>query len=126
MSAPAQRSANSFLDSSSPAYVASAISLAIGLFFLFVWSPLPWGWLGIDHYDDRALRLAAGRPFDTTDVPWGYAYYLAAFYKVFGHRLWPPLLFQVILNATVPLLLFRLVRPLTGQRTAALSALIVG
>ncbi len=114
------------LDSTKTVYAACAVSLALALCFIFVWSPLPWGWLGIDHYDDRALRLAAGQPFDTTDVPWGYAYYLALFYKLFGHRLWPPLVCQAILNALVPLLLFRLVRPLAGQRTAALAAVLTG
>ena len=37
-----------------------------------------------------------------------------------------PLLGQVIANAFVPILLYKLVRPLTDQRTAALAALIVG
>ena len=74
------------LDTKRTVYLAAAITLGLGLFFLFVWSPLPWGWLGIDHYDDRARRLAAGQPFDTTDVPWGYAYYLAFFYAIFGPR----------------------------------------
>jgi hypothetical protein len=114
------------LDSTRPVYVAAAISLALGLFFVFVWSPLPFGWLGIDHYDDRAMRLAAGEPFDTTDVPWGYAYYLAFFYVVFGHHPWVPLVFQVLLNAGIPLLLYHLVRPLAGQRTASASALLTG
>jgi hypothetical protein len=114
------------LDSTRPVYLASALSLALGLFFVFVWSPLPFGWLGIDHYDDRALRLAAGEPFDTTDVPWGYAYYLAFFYRVFGHHPWLPLVFQVALNATIPLLLYRLVRPLANHRIAVISAVLAG
>ena len=122
----ASRKLTAFLDSTAPVYVGAAISLALGLFFIFVWSPLPWGWLGIDHYDDRARHLAAGQPFDTTDVPWGYAYYLAGFYVLFGHLPWLPLVFQVVLNAFVPVLLYRLVRPLTDQRTAALSALLTG
>ena len=46
------------LDSERPVRLASAFSLAAGLFFIFVWSPLPFGWLGIDHYDDRALKLS--------------------------------------------------------------------
>ena len=86
--------------------LACGISLTLGFFFLFVWSPLPWGWEGIDHYHDRALNLVAGQPFDTTDVPWGYAYYLAAFYWVFGPHLWVPLVGQVVANAVVPFLLF--------------------
>jgi hypothetical protein len=43
-------------------YAASAASLLIGLFFIFVWTPLPWGWKGIDGYDAIALGLAAALP----------------------------------------------------------------
>lgn len=114
------------LDTTRPVYVGSAISLVLGLFFIFVWSPLPFGWLGIDHYDDRAVRLAAGEPFDTTDVPWGYSYYLALFYVIFGPHAWIPLVFQAVVNASVPVLLYHLVRPLADQRTAALSGALAG
>ena len=114
------------LDRPSIVWIACAASFAIGLFFLFVWSPLPWGWEGIDFYNDRAVRLAAGLPFDTTDVPWGYAYYVAAFYALFGNHPWIPLVAQVALNALVPLLLYRLVQPLMGRRVAALGALLAG
>jgi hypothetical protein len=125
MSALRQRIAAA-LDRSSTVWVACAISLALGLFFLLVWSPLPWGWLGIDFYNDRAVRLASGLPFDTTDVPWGYAYFVAAFYVIFGSHPVIPLFAQVALNALVPLLLYRLVQPLMGQRVAALAALMAG
>ncbi|MGQ0736173.1 MAG: ArnT family glycosyltransferase [Acidobacteriota bacterium] len=121
-----RRSLMPALSSSWTVGVASATSLVLGLFFLFVWSPLPWGWEGIDHYHDRAVRLAAGEPFDTTDVPWGYAYYLACFYVIFGPHPWIPLVAQVLLNAGVPVLLYQLVRRLADQRLAALSALLVG
>lgn len=114
------------LDRPGLVWMACAASFAIGLFFLFVWSPLPWGWEGIDFYNDRAIRLAAGLPFETTDVPWGYAYYVALFYAVFGNHPWIPLVAQVALNALVPLLLHRLVLPLMGARVAALSALMAG
>jgi Dolichyl-phosphate-mannose-protein mannosyltransferase len=114
------------LESRRTIWAACAFSLALGAFFLFVWSPLPWGWLGIDHYDDRALKLAAGEPFDTTDVPWGYAYYLAAFYRVFGHYPVVPLVGQVVLNALLPWLIFAIARPLVGTQTATLAALITG
>jgi hypothetical protein len=114
------------LDSDRTILFASLFSLALGLFFIFVWSPLPWGWEGIDFYHDRAIRLVAGEPFDTTDVPWGYAYFLALFYAIFGIHAWVPLVAQAILNAFVPVLLFRLVQPLAGHRIAALAALICG
>ena len=59
-------------------------------------------------------------------MPWGYAYFAAAFYKVFGERVWIPLTVQVIANATVPVMLYHLVRPYRDQRTAALSAVLTG
>ena len=114
------------LDSRRQVYAASAVTLALGLFFLFVWSPLPWGWEGIDHYHDSAIRLASGLAFDTTDYPWGYPYYIAAFYAIFGSHAWIPLLAQALLNALVPWLLYHLVHPLAGQRVAVLSAVLVG
>ena len=113
-----------FLDSRRTLVFASLFSFALGLFFIFVWSPLPWGWEGIDHYHDQAIRLASGKPFATTDVPWGYAYFLAIFYAVFGAHAWIPLVAQVTLNACVPFLLYRLASPLAGSRIATLAALV--
>jgi hypothetical protein len=105
---------------------ACLISLVIGLVFLFVRAPHPWGWNGFDHYHELALNVAAGRPFSTLEVPWGYAYFLAAFYRLFGDRPWIPLLVQVVLNATTPLLLFVAARQWTDRATASLAALLVG
>jgi hypothetical protein len=105
---------------------ACGISLALGLFFLFVWAPHPWGWEGFDHYHELALTLAAGQPFPTMEVPWGYAYFLAAFYRAFGDHPWIPLLVQVTLNATMPLLVFTLARTWWPPSTAALAALLTG
>lgn len=115
-----------WLDSPRTPAVAGFISLALGLFFTFVWAPHPWGWQGIDAYHELARALARGEPFQTTDVPWGYAYYAAFFYATFGERLWVPLLGQVAANSLVPFLLYRLARPFTDQRTAALAALLIG
>jgi hypothetical protein len=114
------------LDSPRIPTIAAAISLALGLFFTFVWAPHPWGWQGIDAYHELARALARGEMFPTTDVPWGYAYYATAFYSLFGERLWAPLLGQVIANSFAPILLYHLVRPLSNQRVAALSSLILG
>ncbi len=115
-----------WLDSGRLPLIGALVSLALGLFFTFVWAPHPWGWQGIDAYHELARALARGERFPTTDVPWGYAYYAAFFYKVFGERLWAPLLGQVIANAFIPILLYKLVLPLTDQRTASLASLIVG
>ncbi len=105
---------------------ACLLSFLIGLLFLFVRAPHPWGWNGFDHYHELALALASGQPFPTMEVPWGYAYFLSAFYRAFGDRPWIPLLVQVALNATTPLLLFAAARRWTDERTAALAALLLG
>jgi len=105
---------------------ACLLSLLIGLLFLFVRAPHPWGWNGFDHYHELALALASGQPFPTMEVPWGYAYFLSFFYRLFGDRPWIPLLVQVALNATTPMLLFALARRWTGDATAAVAALILG
>jgi Dolichyl-phosphate-mannose-protein mannosyltransferase len=112
------------LDSRRTLVFASLFSFALGLFFVFIWSPLPWGWEGIDHYHDQAIRLASGKSFATTDVPWGYAYFLAAFYAVFGIHAWIPLVAQLTLNALVPFLVYRLASPLGGSRIAMLAAVV--
>ncbi|HEX6164824.1 MAG TPA: glycosyltransferase family 39 protein [Vicinamibacterales bacterium] len=114
------------LDAPSTVYVASFLTLALGLFFTFIWAPHPWGWQGIDQYHELARALARGESFGTTDVPWGYAYYAALFYAVFGDRVWVPVLAQVVINAAAPLLLYRLALPLAGRRTATLAALVLG
>jgi hypothetical protein len=107
-------------------YVACAITLALGLFFTFVWAPHPWDWRGIDQYHNLALALARGEPFGTTDVPWGYAYYVAAFYALFGPHAWIPVTAQVLINALAPLLIYALARPLTTPSIAILTALLTG
>lgn len=105
---------------------ACLLSLAIGLLFLFVRAPHPWGWNGFDHYHELALALASGQPFPTMEVPWGYAYFLSAFYRLFGDRPWIPLLVQVALNAITPMLLFSAARRWTDDATATIAALLLG
>ena len=106
--------------------VACAASLVVGLFFIFVWAPHPWGWEGFDDYGDLGRTLARGQPFPTMDRPWGYAYYLAPFYRVFGDRLWIPLIVQAVLNALVPLVVYEFARREFDQRVAAVAALLSG
>src|SRR4051812_35391519 len=107
-------------------YAACAASFALGLIFVFVRAPHPWGWDGFDHYHEIALVLASGRPFPTMEVPWGYAYFLAAFYRIFGDRPLIPLLVQVALNACLPVLVFELARTRVDRRTATLAAILTG
>ena len=113
-----------WLDSPRVTTYAPLTTLAIGLFFVFVWAPHPWGWRGIDQYDQLARELVRGEPFSTTDVPWGYTYYLAACLKLFGERTWVPVTIQVFINALTPLLVFTLAAPAVGRRIAALATWI--
>jgi len=115
-----------WLDSPRAPLWPSAVSLVLGLIFVFVKAPHPWGWFGIDQYHELARGLARGEGFGTTDVPWGYAWFVAICYAVFGERAWVPLTLQVLANALVPLLLYRLVRPLSDARTAAMAAWLTG
>jgi hypothetical protein len=104
---------------------AALVTLAIGLTFIFVWAPHPWGWYGIDQYHQIAVELAAGKSFDTFDVPWGYAYFLAAFYRLFGPTPLPALIAQALLNATVPLLVYAYTVRAFDRRVAAVATLLV-
>src|SRR5215212_8915013 len=106
-------------------FAACAVSLALGLFFVFVWSPLPWGWHGIDFYYEDALALAGGSPFQTMDRVWGYAYFLAGSYRLFGDRPWIPLSVQALANALIPLMIYSLVRLEMSERVAVVSAVVV-
>ena len=107
-------------------YTACVASLALGLLFVFVWAPHPWGREGFDHYHDIALELANGHPFPTMEVPWGYAYFLATFYRLFGDHPWIPLVAQVSLNALMPLLVYAFGRSWLDQRTSVLAAVLTG
>jgi Dolichyl-phosphate-mannose-protein mannosyltransferase len=107
-------------------YAACAISLTIGLFFIFVWAPHPWGREGFDHYHDIAIALARGGAFPTMEVPWAYAYFVAAFYRMFGVRPWIPLTAQAALNTLTPLLVFALARRWCDRRTAVLASVLTG
>src|SRR5262245_30510804 len=114
------------LQSATTVYAACAVSLAIGLFFIFVWAPHPWSWEGFDHYHDLALTLAAGRAFPTLDVPWGYAYFLAFFYRLFGDRPAIPLTVQAAANATIPLLTYRFASGWLDRESAVAAAVLTG
>src|SRR3954468_2113820 len=100
---------------------ACAASLVIGLGFIFVRSPQPWGWEGFDHYHELALTVARGEPFPTLEVPWGYAYFAAAFYRVFGDRPWTVLLGQVALTTALPWLVYAFALDWTDRPTAILA-----
>jgi Dolichyl-phosphate-mannose-protein mannosyltransferase len=105
---------------------ACAASLIIGLFFVFVWAPHPWGWVGFDQYYNLAQVLSRGEPFPTTDVPWGYAYFVSIFYRLFGERLWMPLLVQVVANASMPALAYAIASRLFDERVATVTAVLIG
>ena len=107
-------------------YVACLFSVAIAIVFIFFRAPHPWGWEGLDHYHDLGLLLARGEAFPTTDVPWGYAYFLAPFYRLFGDRPWIPLLAQALLNGLVPWLVYTFGRSEFDERVAVVAALLTG
>src|SRR5262245_7229212 len=107
-------------------YGACAVSLALGLFFVFVWAPHPWKWEGLDQYYDYGRILASGGAFPTIDYPWGYAYYLAPFYRVFGDRPVIPLVCQVALNALMPLHVYHFARKGFTERIAIVAAVLTG
>jgi Dolichyl-phosphate-mannose-protein mannosyltransferase len=102
-----------------------AITVGLGLAFIFVKAPHPWGWEGFDNYRQYALALARGELYPTLEVPWGYPAFLAVFYRVFGDRQWIPLVVQALLNGFVPLLTYSAVRARVGEREALLAAVLV-
>ena len=55
------RSPGRALDDTGAVYAACAASFAIGLLFIFVWAPHPWGWEGFDHYHDLGAGAGARR-----------------------------------------------------------------
>src|SRR5436190_9376453 len=123
----------SILERRATVYAASIASFLLGLFFIFVWTPLPWGWKGIDDYGRIAASLARGEPFPTIHLVWGYAYFLAIFYWLFGDSPAIPLCVQALLNASVPVMVYHLVRieavsasPRRRERIAVTAAVLVG
>ena len=107
-------------------YAACVLSLAVAIAFIFVRAPHPWGWEGLDHYHDLGLLLARGEAFPTTDVPWGYAYFLAPFYRLFGDRPWIPLLAQALLNGLLPWLVYTFASTEFDERVAIVAAVLTG
>jgi hypothetical protein len=114
------------LDRASTVYAACGITLLLGLLFIFVRAPHPWGHEGFDHYHQLALGLATGRGFPTMEVPWGYALFLAAFYRMFGDHPSIPLVVQAALNACLPALVFVFATAWLDRRTAAAAAVLTG
>src|SRR4029077_20387010 len=102
-----------------------AVSAGLGLAFVFVKAPHPWGWEGFDNYRLYALALARGEMYPTLEVPWGYPAFLAIFYRTFGDRQWIPLVAQVLLNSLVPLLIYGVVRARVGEREALVAAAVI-
>jgi len=50
--------------------------------------------VGLGGFDDYTIwdsSSHAEKSFPTIDRPWGYAYYLATFYRIFGDHPWIPL-----------------------------------
>src|SRR5262245_10007660 len=107
-------------------YAACGASLAIGLFFVLVWAPHPWGWEGLDNYYEFGRLLARGCALPTLYQPWGYPHFLAPFYRLFGDRPLIPLLAQIAINALMPLLVYLFARDEFDERVAATAAALTG
>ncbi|MCE5271425.1 glycosyltransferase family 39 protein [bacterium] len=114
------------LDSTWVKYLAAAVSLALGLGFIFGWSPLPFGPEGFDGYSGLARRIASNQDYNTFRRIWGYPGFLALCLHLFGDSPFPPLVLQSVLNAAIPVLLYNMVRDCLGKRAAGLSALLTG
>jgi dolichyl-phosphate-mannose-protein mannosyltransferase len=117
---------SSALATDTTVYAACVVSFALAVVFIFAWAPHPWGWEGFDHYHDLALALVSGRGFPTMEVPWGYAYFAAFWYRLFGDRPWIVLVVQALLNAALPWLVYRVALTWTDRRTAIAAAAITG
>ena len=105
---------------------ASMLALLIGLAFVFVRAPHPWGWEGIDQYRELAWSIARGEPYPSLERSWGYPLFLSFFYATFGDRQWIPLVVQVACNAALPYLTYILARRHLDARIAAVAAVLVG
>ncbi|MBN2288901.1 MAG: glycosyltransferase family 39 protein [Candidatus Glassbacteria bacterium] len=114
------------LSSPKTAWAAAMVSAATGLFFIFVWSPLPFGWKGFDGYYGLGLGLARGEGYPTMFRTWGYPLFLGMFYRLCGDQPAVPLVAQALLNALVPVMIYRLVRRELGRLAAGLSAVLAG
>ncbi|MDP2318135.1 MAG: glycosyltransferase family 39 protein [Acidobacteriota bacterium] len=113
-------------DSTTSVYASCAISFIAGLFFIFVWTPLPFGWQGIDSYYEIAKDLAQGKPYEPFERVWGYPYFLAFWYWIAGDVVWVPLVAQAAVNATVPFMIYRLVTLELGHRYGVMAAILTG
>ncbi len=100
--------------------------MVLALVFIFVRAPHPFGWEGLDRYYELGRLLARGEAFPTLDVPWGYAYFLAPFYRLFGDRPWIPLIAQALLNGLMPALVYLFARDGFDERVARTAAVLTG
>ncbi len=107
-------------------WISCGFSLLVVFGFIFVRAPHPWGWEGFDHYRDLGLAVAHGRPYPTVERMWGYPYFLAICYWIFGERQWVPLVIQALLNALIPLLVYLDAKRRVDERTAVLAAALAG
>jgi hypothetical protein len=101
-------------------------AFVIGLAFVFVRAPHPWGWEGIDQYRELALALARGEPYPSLERAWGYPLFLSAFYWLFGDRQWIPLVVQVAANAVLPYLTYVQARRYLDEQIGVVAAVLVG
>ena len=100
-------------------YAACVISLALGLFFIFVMGAAPVGLGGIRPLPPARAGHRIGAAVSDHGVPWGYAYFAAFWYRLFGDRPWIALVIQAAIDASVPMMVYRRARRENGERWRA-------
>ncbi|MFT3772721.1 MAG: tetratricopeptide repeat protein [Minicystis sp.] len=80
--------------------------------------------LDADYYDHLATQLAGGAGFPDEPFwqPPFYPWLLGWLYRIFGHTLWAPRLFQVALGTATAALSCEVARRLTGKTRAGVAA----
>lgn len=85
------------------------IALCMGILFI-VFNPHPQGAWGFDNYNVLGQKLASGEGYVSAFRMPAYPILLAIFFKIFGYRYMPILIFQALLNAFICLIIFQLVK----------------
>ncbi len=94
-----------------------------GLFIIF--NPHPQGPWGFDGYNILGNNLARGEGFGTTFRMPCYPILLSVFFKIFGYRYLPVLIFQAFLNAFICISIFYLIKDIFTQKLAIFISFLV-
>ncbi|MDP2923755.1 MAG: glycosyltransferase family 39 protein [Candidatus Omnitrophota bacterium] len=100
------------------------IALGMGSLFI-IFNPHPQGPWGFDGYNILGNNLAKGEGFVGTFRMPGYPVLLAIFFKTFGYRYLPVLIFQAFLNAFICISIFYLIKDIFTQKLAIFISFLV-